>query len=147
MKVNSSSRPFPSTTSAWTSSSRPRARPTTSVNLTFIYSGRWVGANWFTPLNDFVKDANKTPGRLGREDFVSGTTQHLKNAKGEIFGFPWEAGGMLMAAARGDLIEKAGLKMPTTFDELMKVCEAVNNKEGCRPTSPTGCITGTGFPI
>ena len=30
-------------------------------NLTFIYSGRWVGANWFTPLNDFVKDANKTP--------------------------------------------------------------------------------------
>ena len=37
---------------------------------------------------------------------------------------------MLMAAARGDLIEKAGLKMPTTFDELMKVCEAVNNKEG-----------------
>ena len=37
---------------------------------------------------------------------------------------------MLMAAARGDLIEKAGLKMPTTFDELMKVCEAANNKDG-----------------
>ena len=99
-------------------------------NLTFIYSGRWVGANWFTPLNDFVKDANKTPGDWDAEDFVSGTTQHLKNAKGEIFAFPWEAGGMLMAAARGDLIEKAGFKMPTTFDELMKVCEAVNNKEG-----------------
>jgi multiple sugar transport system substrate-binding protein len=99
-------------------------------NLTFIYSGRWVGANWFTPLNDFVKDANKTPTDWDAEDFVAGTTQHLKNAKGEIFAFPWEAGGMLMAAARGDLIEKAGLKMPTTFDELMKVCEAVNNKEG-----------------
>jgi hypothetical protein len=38
-----------------------------------------VGANWFTPLNDFVKDANKTPGDC-IEDFVSGTTQHLKNA-------------------------------------------------------------------
>jgi multiple sugar transport system substrate-binding protein len=99
-------------------------------NLTFIYSGRWVGANWFTPLNDFVKDANKTPADWDAEDFVSGTVQHLKNAKGEIFAFPWEAGGMLMAAARGDLIEKAGLKMPATFDELMKVCEAVNNKEG-----------------
>src|ERR1044072_8184362 len=81
-------------------------------NLTFIYSGRWVGANWFTPLNDFVKDANKTPGDWDAEDFVVGTTQHLKNAKGEIFAFPWEAGGMLMAASRGDLIEKAGLKMP-----------------------------------
>ena len=36
---------------------------------------------------------------------------------------------MLMGAARGDLIEQAGLKMPTTFDELMKVCEAVNKKD------------------
>jgi multiple sugar transport system substrate-binding protein len=100
------------------------------ANLTFIYSGRWVGANWFTPLDEFVADANKTPSDCGSDDFVSGTTQHLKNAKGEIFAFPWEAGGMLMAAARGDLIEKAGLKMPTTFEELMRVCEAVNNKEG-----------------
>jgi multiple sugar transport system substrate-binding protein len=99
-------------------------------NLTFIYSGRWVGANWFTPLNEFVRDANKTPPDWDAEDFVAGTTQHLKNAKGEIFAFPWEAGGMLMAAARGDLIEKAGLKMPTTFDELMKVCETINGKEG-----------------
>ena len=99
-------------------------------NLTFIYSGRWVAANWFTPLNDFVKDANKTPADWDAEDFVSGTTQHLKNAKGEIFAFPWEAGGMLMAAARGDLIEAAGLQMPTTFAELMQVCQAVNNKEG-----------------
>ena len=99
-------------------------------NLTFIYSGRWVAANWFTPLNDFVKDANKTPADWDAEDFVSGTTQHLKNAKDEIFAFPWEAGGMLMAAARGDLIEAAGLQMPTTFAELMQVCQAVNNKEG-----------------
>ena len=99
-------------------------------NLTFIYSGRWVAANWFTPLNDFVKDANKTPADWDAEDFVSGTTQHLTNAKDEIFAFPWEAGGMLMAAARGDLIEAAGLQMPTTFAELMEVCQAVNNKEG-----------------
>jgi multiple sugar transport system substrate-binding protein len=99
-------------------------------NLTFIYAGRWVGANWFTPLNDFVKDANKTAPDWDAEDFVVGTTQHLKNAKGEIFAFPWEAGGMLMAAARGDLIERAGLKMPGTFQELMGVCEAINNKEG-----------------
>ncbi len=54
----------------------------------------------------------------------------MKNAKGEIFAFPWEAGGMLMAASRADIIEKAGMKMPTTFDELMKVCVAINNKDG-----------------
>jgi multiple sugar transport system substrate-binding protein len=99
-------------------------------NLTFIYSGRWVGANWFTPLDGFVKDTNKTAPDWDAEDFVSGTVQHLKNAKGEIFAFPWEAGGMLMAASRGDLIEKAGLQMPKTFADLMKVCEATNNQEG-----------------
>jgi multiple sugar transport system substrate-binding protein len=70
-------------------------------NLTFIYSGRWVGANWFTPLNDFVKDANKTAADWDADDFVVGTTQHLKNAKGEIFAFPREAGGMLCCSPRG----------------------------------------------
>ena len=99
-------------------------------NMTFIYSGRWVGANWFTPLDGFFKDANKTPADWDADDFVSGTIQHMRNAKGETFAFPWEAGGMLMAASRYDLIEKAGMKMPTTFDELVKVCEATNNKEG-----------------
>ena len=39
--------------------------------VTFIYSGRWVGADWFTHLNDFVKDANKTPADWDAEDFVS----------------------------------------------------------------------------
>jgi len=33
-------------------------------------------------------------------------------------------------AARGDLIEKAGLKMPATFEQLVQVCEATNGKDG-----------------
>lgn len=37
-----------------------------------------------------------------------------------------------MAASRADIIEKAGLKMPETFDDLVKVCEATNNKEGVK---------------
>ena len=36
---------------------------------------------------------------------------------------------MITSAARYDLIEKAGLGMPKTFDELIKVCDAVHNKE------------------
>ncbi|MDA8219476.1 MAG: extracellular solute-binding protein [Dehalococcoidales bacterium] len=39
---------------------------------------------------------------------------------------------MIAAAARGDLIEKAGLKMPETFDELEKVLAAVHDQEGCK---------------
>src|SRR2546427_7876537 len=40
---------------------------------------------------------------------------------------------MLMGAGRADLIEKAGLKLPETFDQLLKVCEATNGKEGVAP--------------
>ena len=99
------------------------------ATCTFIYSGRWIGAGWFTNLDNFIKDAKYTPADWDAEDFAGGPQSAMKNAKGETFGFPWEAGAMIMAAARYDLIEQAGLGMPKTFDELIKVCEAVHNKE------------------
>ena len=98
-------------------------------NITFIYSGRWIGAGWMTPLDGFVKDANKTPASWDAADFVAGAQSSLQDAKGITYGYAWEAGAMLLGAARGDLIEKAGLKMPTTFDDLIKVCEATNKKD------------------
>ncbi len=100
-------------------------------NITFIYSGRWIGAGWMTPLDDFFKNPNKTPVDWGAEDFVAGAQSSLQDAKGQTYGFAWEAGAMLMGAARGDLIEKAGLKMPTHFDDLIKVCDAVHKKDNC----------------
>src|SRR5689334_10353953 len=32
-----------------------------ACNITFIYSGRWIGAGWFTPLDPFLKDPKHTP--------------------------------------------------------------------------------------
>ena len=37
---------------------------------------------------------------------------------------------MIMGIARGDLLEQAGLGVPTTFEELMQVCEATHDQEG-----------------
>ncbi len=99
------------------------------INVTFIYSGRWIGAGWVTNLDEFLKNPNMTPSDWDPKDFVSGAQSSLQNAKGESFGFAWEAGAMIMSASRYDLIEKAGLKMPTTFDELIKVCDAIHGKE------------------
>ena len=31
------------------------------VNVTFIYSGRWIGAGWVIPLTDYINDPTKTP--------------------------------------------------------------------------------------
>lgn len=99
-------------------------------NITFIYSGRWIGAGWMTSLDTFTKDRKYTPADWEPEDFVSGAQSAMQNARGETFAFTHEAGAMLLYAARYDLIEKAGLAMPKTFDELIKVCDAVNGKEG-----------------
>lgn len=98
--------------------------------VTFIYSSRWIGAGWLSNLDEFTKDPNKTAAGWDAADFVSGTQSPLINPKGETFGFAWEAGPMLMAMSRYDLIEKAGMKTPTTFAELQAVCAAVNGKEG-----------------
>jgi multiple sugar transport system substrate-binding protein len=98
-------------------------------NVTFIYSGRWIGAGWMSALDEFVKDPNKTPASWDVADFVAGAQSSLQDAKGATYGFAWEAGAMIMGAARGDLIERAGLKMPATFAELATVCEAVNKQD------------------
>jgi len=103
------------------------------LNITFIYSGRWIGAGWFTPLDEFVNDRNQTPREFDAADFVPGAQSSLIDAKGTTYGFAWEAGAMLMGAARADLIDKAGLKLPETFDQLVQVCEATNGKDGVAP--------------
>jgi len=99
------------------------------VNVTFIYSGRWIGAGWLTPLDEFMNDRNATPPGWDPADFVAGAQSALQDARGRTYGFAWEAGAMLMGAARADLIERAGLKLPETLDQLLQVCEATHNKE------------------
>ena len=98
-------------------------------NATFIYTGRWIGAGWLTNLDTFTKDKKYMLADWEPEDFAGGPQSAMKNAKGETFGFSWEGGAMILSAARYDLIEKAGLKLPTSFDELIKVCDAVHNKD------------------
>lgn len=98
------------------------------LNITFIWSARWLGAGWFHPIDEYVKDANKTPPDWGADDFLP-VIENLKDKDGKLFGFPWIADVYMAAAARYDLIEKAGLKMPTTFDEMLTVLEAVHGKE------------------
>lgn len=100
------------------------------INVTFIYQGRWIGAGWVTNLDEFTADPNATPPDWDPADFVAGAQSSLRDAKGHTYGYGVEAGAMLLYASRGDLIEKAGLQMPATMDDLIKVCDAVHNKDG-----------------
>ena len=100
------------------------------LNITFIYIGRWIGAGWFTPLDDFLKDPNKTPTDWGGDDFLPGTTAILKDKQGRLYGIPWVADIFMAGCGRYDLFEKAGIKMPDTFDEVAAAMKAVARPDG-----------------
>jgi multiple sugar transport system substrate-binding protein len=100
------------------------------LNCTFIYSGRWISARWFTPLDDFLKNAQKTPADWAPEDFLPGATAAFKDPAGRLYAIPWTADIYMAGAGRYDLFDKAGKQMPDTFDELADAMKAVHLKDG-----------------
>src|SRR5271170_8137501 len=53
--------------------------------LTFTYQGRWLGAHWISPLDEFLSDPNTTPTDWEPGDFVAQTS--MRDAKGHTYGF------------------------------------------------------------
>ena len=99
------------------------------INVTFIYSGRWIGAGWVTPLTDFIADPKHTPADWGGDDFLPGATAAFKDSQGRLCAIPWIADVQMAGASRYDLIEKAGMKLPDTFDEMATMLKAVNKQD------------------
>ena len=69
------------------------------LNVTFIYTSRWIGAGWLTPLDPYIKDPNKTPADWDYADFLAGSVQPMKDKAGAVYGIPWIS-DVLMAAVR-----------------------------------------------
>ena len=132
MKVNFETPAFPIYNQRADLELSTKGRAYDFLNITFIYTGRWIGAGWFTNLEPFLKDPNLTPPDWDPDDFASGAQACLRDAKENRYAFAWEAGAMIMGVSRADIIEKEGLKLPTTFDELVTVCKAIHNKEGVK---------------
>jgi multiple sugar transport system substrate-binding protein len=100
------------------------------LNVTFIYAGRWIGAGWFVPLDDYLRDTNKTPADWDADDFLPGATAAFKDKDGRLYAIPWTADIYMTGASRYDLFENAGTKMPDTFDEIDVAMKAVHGKDG-----------------
>ncbi|MEJ8858522.1 extracellular solute-binding protein [Variovorax robiniae] len=99
------------------------------VNVTFIYSSRWINSGWLTPLDDYIKNPNLTPADFDLADFLPGARAPETGKDGKLYGVPWTAEALLTASSRFDLVQKAGLAFPDTTDDLVKVLRAVNKKE------------------
>lgn len=99
------------------------------VNVTFIYSSRWINSGWLTPLDDFAKNPNLTPADFDLNDFLPGARAPETGKDGKLYGIPWTAEALLTASSRFDLVQQAGLAFPDTTDDLVKVLRAVHRKE------------------
>jgi len=100
------------------------------VNVTFILAARWVAAGLLSNLDEFTNDPNLTPAEWNPKDFVDGAQVPYRDAKGATYGYSWEGGAMLMGLSRMDLMEKKGLKIPSTFAELQQVVSEINGTDG-----------------
>ena len=100
------------------------------VNVTFIYAGRWLGSGWVIPLDDFIKDAAKTPSDWDAGDFLSGSTAAFRDRQGRLCAIPWIADVFMAGASRYDLIRKAGQKLPDTFAEVEPMAKAMHKQGG-----------------
>jgi len=85
------------------------------MTMTFIFSGKWIGAGWASKLNEFVA---KDPA-LDAADFLSGAMAPMKSGN-DVLALPFVAESTLMVY-RTDVLKQAGVRPPETFDELLAV--------------------------
>jgi multiple sugar transport system substrate-binding protein len=98
-------------------------------NVTFILAARWVAAGLLANLDDFTNDRKLTPAHWNPADFVKGAQVPYTGKDGKTYGYAWEGGAMLMGISRMDMMKKKGLQPPNTFDDLMKVAEAMHGTD------------------
>jgi multiple sugar transport system substrate-binding protein len=82
------------------------------LNVTFIYTSRWIGAGWLTPLDSYLKDPNKTPADWDFADLLTGSVQPMRDKAGAVYGIPWISDVLMAASSRFDIFKANGLGMP-----------------------------------
>jgi multiple sugar transport system substrate-binding protein len=100
------------------------------LNLTFIYVARWIGAGWFTPLEEFLNDPERTGGGFDIGDFVPAALDAMRGTDGTLYAVPWTAECQIAAAGRADLLDAAGKPMPSSTEDLVDSLAAVHGTQG-----------------
>ena len=93
------------------------------MSMTFIFSGKWIGAGWASKLNDFIA---KDPG-LDVADFLPGAMVPMKSGT-DVMALPFVAESTLMVY-RTDVLKRAGVKPPETFDDLLNMAPKIQSAD------------------
>lgn len=99
------------------------------TNLTFLWSGKWIGAKWSTDLMPLINDPQLTDkSKLDLTDFAEGALRPFQRGP-RLYGLPWLADASIFIY-RKDIFERHRIaKPPATFDELLSVAQRINSPE------------------
>jgi multiple sugar transport system substrate-binding protein len=102
----------------------------------------WVAQGKFLRLNDWINDRSRTPADYDFADFPKPSVMNLNwdaaaqtySADKDICLIPGIHSGSVLAFYRKDLLDKAGLPIPKTWDEWLAAAKAMHN-----PPNVYGC--------
>ena len=100
------------------------------LNITYVFTNRWIGNGWMTPLDEFLADRNRTPASFDFADFLPGAVAPMRSAKGVVHGVPWVTDSAMAISTRFDQFQAAGFAMPDTFDELERSLGRLHKTDG-----------------
>jgi multiple sugar transport system substrate-binding protein len=87
-------------------------------------------ANWLADLSQMIKNPELTEASLTESDFSQAGLLYAKNPEGRLLSLPFSVDYWMLYWNK-ELFAKKGLSYPETFDDLVKVAEALTDpKEG-----------------
>lgn len=97
------------------------------VQCVFIWSGKWIGANWATDLTPLINDPQMTDkAKLDVADFV-GLGPFQRGDK--LYALPYQQDEQMLIY-RKDIFQKNSIaKPPETFDEMIDIAKKIHSKE------------------
>jgi multiple sugar transport system substrate-binding protein len=101
------------------------------VHLSYhVQKRQFEKANWLADLSAFMKNPELTEASLTESDFAQAGLLYAKNPQGQLLSLPFSV-DYWMIYWNKELFAKKGQSYPQTFDELVKVAEALTDpKEG-----------------
>jgi len=114
--------------------------PESAVDIMHVLGfsvAQMVGAGLFEPLQPYLDDPSKTPAEYDFADFPAGQleyTGYFDVENGQFGGdtlylIPGIHSGSVLLFYRQDLLDAAGIEVPTTWDEYLAAAEALTTDE------------------
>jgi multiple sugar transport system substrate-binding protein len=97
-------------------------------SMTIQEGEKFARSGWYEPLDRYIKSPQLTPADWDLADYSSAAQGSMR--VGEVTTvIPWEAQTMVLFY-RKDLFQQAGLKPPTTFEEMEAAAKALTKMDG-----------------